>query len=253
MNNVALITGAASGLGGATAAHLASHGWTIVGVDLNEEKGEAHFATLEGEGHRFVVADVTDEAAMQGASDIATSLGSLRASIACAGVAWASRMVKRDGSAHPLDLFSKVIQINLIGTFNVARLASAAMCNNEPDEHGQRGVLIHTASVAAFEGQIGQVAYSASKGGVAGMCLPIARDLASRGVRCLTIAPGIFMTPMVAGMPEKVQESLAASIPNPSRLGKAEEYAKLAKFMIETPYLNGETIRLDGAVRLAPR
>lgn len=248
---VALVTGAASGLGLATAQRFHAEGWAIVGLDLNAEKGSEAFAAF-GDRGRFVQADVTSEEQVQAAIDAAAELGTLRASVCCAGVGWASRIVGRKGP-HPLDLFTKVVTINLIGTFNVARLSAAAMTANEPDAEGQRGVLIHTASVAAFEGQIGQVAYSASKGGVHAMTVPIARDLASKRVRCNTIAPGIFDTPMVAGLPDDVRDSLGKSIPNPSRLGSPAEFADLAWFIATTPYLNGETIRLDGAVRLAPR
>lgn len=250
--NVALVTGAASGLGLASATRLHAEGWAVVGIDLNEEKGQAAFAAF-GDRGRFVKADVTSEAEVQAAVDVAASMGDLRASVCCAGLGWAARMLGKDGSAHAYDLFQKVITVNLIGTFNVHRLAAAAMAGNDEDADGQRGVLISTASVAAFEGQIGQVAYSASKGGVAAMTLPMARDLATKRIRAVTIAPGIFDTPMLAALPEKVRESLGASVPNPSRLGSPTEYADMVWTIVDAPYLNGTTIRLDGAIRLAPR
>ena len=252
MTAVALVTGAASGLGLATTRRLLADGYTVVGVDLNEEVGQAAFAEF-GSAASFVKADVSSEADITAAIEAATALGDLRVAVCCAGVGWASRVIGKDGTAHDLELFRKVITINLIGTFNVFRLAAVAMAANEPDAHGQRGVLIGTASVAAFEGQIGQVAYTASKGGVHAMTLPIARDLSTKRIRCLTIAPGIFDTPMVAGLPEKVRVALGESIPNPSRLGDPAEYADLVGYMVSAPYLNGETIRLDGSVRLAPR
>ncbi len=252
MPDVALVTGAASGLGLATTRRLLDEGWSVVGIDLNEEAGQAVFGTL-GERATFVRADVTSPEDVEAAVAAATAIGRLGAAVCCAGVGWPGRVVGKDGTAHDLGLFSKIVQINLVGTFNVYRLAAAAMVSNAPDANGQRGVLIGTASVAAFDGQIGQAAYAASKGGVHGMTLPIARDLASKRVRCLCIAPGIFDTPMVAGLPDKVRESLAASIPNPSRLGDPAEYASLVAFMLASPYLNGETIRLDGSIRMAPR
>ncbi|MCB9663324.1 MAG: SDR family NAD(P)-dependent oxidoreductase [Alphaproteobacteria bacterium] len=248
---VALVTGAASGLGLATATRLVQEGWQVVGFDLAQDRGEAAFAPL-GDAATFVAGDVTSEADVLAALSIASEKGELRGSVACAGVGWAARFVGKDG-AHPLELFQKVVNVNLVGTFNVHRLAAAAMAGNAPDAEGQRGVLVSTASVAAFEGQVGQVAYSASKGGVAGMTLPIARDLASLRIRAVTIAPGIFDTPMMAGLPEKVRESLGASVPNPSRLGTPEEYAAMVWTIFTSPYLNGTTIRLDGAIRLAPR
>lgn len=252
MTAVALVTGAASGLGLATTRQLLADGFHVVGVDLNEAQGREVFGSL-GDHATFVTADVQREDAVSEAVQEATARGRLSVAVCCAGVGWPGRVVGKDGEAHDLALFQKIVGINLVGTFNTMRLAAAAMARNEPDEHGQRGLLIGTASVAAFDGQIGQAAYSASKGGVHAMTLPIARDLASKRIRCLCIAPGIFDTPMVAGLPDKVRASLAASIPNPSRLGDPGEYAQLVAYMVSAPYLNGETIRLDGSVRLAPR
>lgn len=250
--SVALVTGAASGLGLATTRKLLAEGFAVVGVDLNTDKGEAVFAEL-GDQAVFHTADVTSEADISAAIEAATAMGELRVAVSCAGVGWAARVVDREGEPHDLDLFKKVVTINLVGSFNILRLAAAAMAKNEPDDDGQRGVIIQTASVAAFEGQIGQIAYSASKGGVHGMTIPAARDLASKRIRVLTIAPGIFDTPMVAGLPDKVRDALGRSIPNPSRLGEPAEYADLVHTMVTSPYLNGTTVRLDGAVRLAPR
>jgi NAD(P)-dependent dehydrogenase (short-subunit alcohol dehydrogenase family) len=249
---VALVTGAASGLGLATARRLHAAGFAIVGLDRNRD-GDAVFAEAFPDRARYVVADVTSEEDVAAAISAAQQLGALRVAVSCAGVGWAARVLQKDGTPHALDLFQKVIAVNLVGTFNILRLAAAAMARNEPDAEGQRGVIVNTASVAAFEGQIGQIAYSASKGGVAAMTLPAARDLAGVGVRVVTIAPGIFDTPMVAGLPEKVRESIAAGIPNPSRLGRPDEYGDLVYTIVRSPYLNGEVIRLDGAVRLAPR
>ncbi len=249
---VALVTGAASGLGHATTVRLLAEGFTVVGLDLSEERGTAAFAEL-GERAHFVRADVSSEEDVTAAVEVAKGLGDLRIAVSCAGVGWAARVVGRDGTPHKLDLFKKVIEVNLVGTFNVLRLTAAAMAGNELDSNGQRGIIINTASVAAYEGQIGQIAYAASKGGVVGMTIPAARDLSTKRIRVNTIAPGIFDTPMVAGLPEKVRDALGASIPNPSRLGQPSEYAALVANIVGMPYLNGETIRLDGAVRLAPR
>lgn len=249
---VALVTGGASGLGEGCARRFIQHGARVVIVDRDAERGAAVAAEL-GEAARFAAADVTSEADVQAAIHTAAeTFGGLHVTVNCAGVAWAGRTVSKDGP-HALDLFETVVKINLIGTFNVVRLAAAQMSTNEPNEHGERGVIVNTASVAAFDGQIGQAAYAASKGGVVGMTLPIARDLSRLGIRVVTIAPGIFDTPMVALMTDEVKTSLASQIPFPARFGNPDEYARLAQAIIENPYLNGEVIRLDGAVRMASR
>jgi NAD(P)-dependent dehydrogenase (short-subunit alcohol dehydrogenase family) len=246
---VFIVTGGASGLGEGTARLLAAEGGKVVVADVQADKGEALAKELGG---AFVKCDVTQEADGQAAVAKAVAMGKLMGLVNCAGIAIGAKTVGKDG-AHPLAQFSRVIGINLIGSFNMIRLAAEAMCRNEPEPTGERGVLISTASVAAYDGQIGQAAYAASKGGVVGMTLPIARDLARNGIRNMTIAPGIFGTPMLFGMPKEVQDALAASVPFPSRLGTPEDYAKLAKHIIENDMLNGEVIRLDGAIRLAPR
>lgn len=248
-DKVFIITGGASGLGAGTVRMLVAHGGKTVIADVQDDAGQALAEEL---GQVFVHCDVTQETDGQAAVDAALKLGPLFGLVNCAGIAPASRTVGRNGP-HDLGLFQKVITINLIGSFNMIRLAAAAMSANEPEPTGERGVLINTASVAAYDGQIGQAAYSASKGGVVGMTLPIARDLAKTGIRCMTIAPGIFGTPMMFGMPQDVQDSLAASIPFPSRLGRPEDYAKLVHSIITNEMLNGETIRLDGAIRMAPK
>ncbi|MFT0849988.1 3-hydroxyacyl-CoA dehydrogenase [Achromobacter sp. F4_2707] len=248
-DKVFIVTGGASGLGAGTARMLVEQGGKVVIADVQDEAGQALAQEL---GQVFVHCDVTQESDGQAAVDAALKLGSLFGLVNCAGIAPASRTVGRNGP-HALDMFQKVININLVGTFNMIRLAAAAMSNNEPESTGERGVLINTASVAAYDGQIGQAAYSASKGGVVGMTLPIARDLAKTGIRCVTIAPGIFGTPMMFGMPQEVQDSLAASIPFPSRLGTPADYAKLVHSIVTNEMINGETIRLDGAIRLAPK
>ncbi|TJY67293.1 SDR family NAD(P)-dependent oxidoreductase [Arthrobacter sp. CAU 1506] len=252
---VALITGGASGLGAATARRLHAAGASVVLVDLPGSKGE-EFAAELGERAVFAPADVTAEDQVQAAVDRATALGPLRILVNCAGVGTPGKVLGRDG-VLPLEAFSKVIQINLIGTFNVIRLAAAAMAATEPVETElggpERGVIINTASVAAFDGQIGQPAYAASKGGVAAMTLPLARELARSLVRVVTIAPGIFETPMMAGLPLQAQESLGHQVPHPSRLGRPAEYAELAAHIVANSMLNGETIRLDGAIRMAPK
>ncbi len=246
---VFIVTGGASGLGEGTARMLTAHGATVVIADLQVERGEALAAELGG---AFVRADVSQEADGQAVVAKALSLGSLFGLVNCAGIAPAAKTVGKEG-AHSLAAFSKVVTVNLIGSFNMIRLAAEAMSKNAPESTGERGVLISTASVAAFDGQIGQAAYAASKGGVVGMTLPIARDLARNGIRNMTIAPGIFGTPMLFGMPQEVQDALAAGVPFPSRLGTPADYAKLVHQIITNEMLNGEVIRLDGAIRLAPK
>jgi NAD(P)-dependent dehydrogenase (short-subunit alcohol dehydrogenase family) len=246
---VFIVTGGASGLGEGTARMLAAHGGKVVIADMQAEKGETVAKELGG---AFVKCDVSNEADGQAVVAKAVSLGKLVGLVNCAGIAPAEKTVGKNG-AHPLATFSKTIMVNLVGSFNMIRLASEAMCQNEPEPTGERGVLISTASVAAYDGQIGQAAYAASKGGVVGMTLPIARDLARNGIRNMTIAPGIFGTPMVFGMPQAVQDALAAAVPFPSRLGTPNDYAKLVKHILDNDMLNGEVIRLDGAIRLAPK
>ena len=246
---VFIVTGGASGLGEGTARMLALRGGTVVIADMQVEKGEAVAKEIGG---AFVRCDVSNEADAQAVVDKAVSLGKLMGLVNCAGIAPAEKTVGKNG-AHSLTLFSKTITVNLVGSFNMIRLASEAMAKNAPEVTGERGAMISTASVAAYDGQIGQAAYSASKGGIVGMTLPIARDLARNGIRNMTIAPGIFGTPMLFGMPQEVQDALAAGVPFPSRLGTPEDYAKLAVHIFENDMLNGEVIRLDGAIRLAPR
>jgi len=246
---VFLVTGGASGLGEGTARMLAANGATVVIADMQIDKGEAVAREIGGV---FVKCDVTQEADGQAAVAAAQQRGKLVGLVNCAGVAPAEKVVGKNGP-HALASFARTVTINLIGSFNMIRLAADAMAKNEPESTGERGVLISTASVAAYDGQIGQAAYSASKGGIVGMTLPIARDLARSGIRNMTIAPGIFGTPMLFGMPQEVQDALAAGVPFPSRLGTPEDYAKLARHIIENEMLNGEVIRLDGAIRLAPR
>jgi NAD(P)-dependent dehydrogenase (short-subunit alcohol dehydrogenase family) len=246
---VFIVTGGASGLGEGTARMLAREGATVVVADVQADKGEALAREIGG---AFVKCDVTQEADGQAAVAKAVSLGKLMGLVNCAGIAIGVKTVGKDG-AHPLAQFAKVVNINLIGSFNMIRLAAEAMCKNAPEPTGERGVLISTASVAAYDGQIGQAAYSASKGGIVGMTLPIARDLARNGIRNMTIAPGIFGTPMLFGMPQEVQDALAASVPFPSRLGTPADYAKLVQQIVTNEMLNGEVIRLDGAIRLAPK
>jgi NAD(P)-dependent dehydrogenase (short-subunit alcohol dehydrogenase family) len=248
-DKIFIVTGGASGLGEGTARMLTAYGARVVIADLSVERGEALANELGG---AFVRADVSQEADGQAVVAQAVSMGKLMGLVNCAGIAPAAKTVGKDG-AHPLATFAKVITVNLIGSFNMIRLAAEAMSKNEPESTGERGVLISTASVAAFDGQMGQAAYSASKGGVVGMTLPIARDLARNGIRNMTIAPGIFGTPMLFGMPQEVQDALAASVPFPSRLGTPADYAKLVHQIITNEMLNGEVIRLDGAIRLAPR
>ena len=246
---VFIVTGGASGLGEGTARMLAREGGKVVIADLQANKGEAIAKELGG---AFVKCDVSSEEDGKAAVAKAVSMGKLMGLVNCAGIAPAAKTVGKDG-AHVLSLYTKVITVNLIGSFNMIRLAAEAMCKNEPEPTGERGVMISTASVAAYDGQIGQAAYAASKGGVVGMTLPIARDLARNGIRNMTIAPGIFGTPMLFSMPQEVQDALAASVPFPSRLGTPEDYAKLVHQIVTNEMLNGEVIRLDGAIRLAPR
>jgi NAD(P)-dependent dehydrogenase (short-subunit alcohol dehydrogenase family) len=246
-----LVTGGGSGLGAATARMVVEQGGSVVVADVDTERGERVAAEL-GERARFVPTDVTDEASVGAAVAAALELGGPHVAVSCAGIAPAERVLGRDGP-HSLARFVAAIQVNLVGTFNVTRLAAQAMAANEPGEDGERGVIVNTASVAAFDGQIGQAAYSASKAGVAGMTLPVARELARHGVRVLAIAPGIFDTPMLAAMSDQVRASLGAQVPFPSRLGHPTEYAALVRHIVENRMLNGETIRLDGAIRMAPR
>jgi len=246
----ALVAGGASGLGEATARLLRARGAEVVIADLNEDKGSALADELGGQ---FVRADVTEPDQVQEAVGAAAGLsGGLRISICCAGIGWAERVASGRGP-HQLQPFETVIRVNLIGTFNVLRLAAAAMLETEPLESGERGVCVNTASIAAFDGQIGQVSYSASKGGIVGMTLPAARDLSRSGIRVCTIAPGLFDTPLLAGLPEEHRQALAATMPFPPRLGRPDEYAALAAHIVENEMLNGETIRLDGALRMAPK
>ncbi|MGE8494817.1 MULTISPECIES: 3-hydroxyacyl-CoA dehydrogenase [Comamonas] len=248
-NKVFIVTGGASGLGEGTARMLTREGATVVIADMQAEKGQSLAQELGG---AFVQCDVSNAEQAQAVVAKAVSLGKLFGLVNCAGIAPAEKTVGKKG-AHSLELFSKTITVNLIGSFNMIRLCAEAMAQNEPELTGERGVLISTASVAAYDGQIGQAAYAASKGGVVGMTLPIARDLARSGIRNMTIAPGIFGTPMLFGMPQEVQDALAAGVPFPSRLGTPEDYAKLVKHIVENDMLNGEVIRLDGAIRLAPK
>jgi len=249
---VFIVTGGASGLGEGTARMLVACGGKVVIADMQTDKGQAIAAELGADHAAFVRCDVSQEADGQAAVARAVGMGKLMGLVNCAGIAPAEKTVGKNG-AHSLATFSRTITVNLIGSFNMIRLAAEAMGKNEPEATGERGVLISTASVAAYDGQIGQAAYSASKGGVVGMTLPIARDLARSGIRNMTIAPGIFGTPMLFGMPQEVQDALAASVPFPSRLGTPQDYARLARHIFENDMLNGEVIRLDGAIRLAPR
>ncbi len=248
----ALVAGGASGLGAATVRALHDAGARVVICDLNRERGEALAAEL-GERASFMEANVVEPEPVQAAMEAAAAGdGGLRISVCCAGIGWAQRTAGKQGP-HDLELFHNVIKVNLIGTFNVLRLAAAAMVDNDPDEGSERGVCVNTASIAAFDGQIGQVAYSASKGGIVALTLPAARDLAGRGVRVVTIAPGTFDTPLLAALPQEARDQLGAQIPFPNRLGRPEEFAALARHIVENPMLNGETIRIDGALRMPPR
>ncbi|GAB2515422.1 3-hydroxyacyl-CoA dehydrogenase [Spirosoma aerophilum] len=255
-NATALVTGGASGLGEATTRTLAANGANVVILDLNDARGQALAEEL-GPSVRFQKTNVTDETDVQMAINLAiNTFGGLHINVNCAGVAEARKTLgKVDGvyGAHALSAFQKVISINLIGTFNVIRLAALAMEQNTPNEEGERGVIINTASVAAYDGQMGQAAYSASKGGIVGMTLPIARDLARSGIRVMTIAPGLFETPLLASLPEEARLSLGQQVPFPSRLGRPSEYGLLVKSIVENPMLNGEVIRLDGAIRMGPK
>ncbi len=249
----AVVSGGASGLGEATTRALVARGAAVTIVDLNEERGNA-LATELGGHTTFVRTDVTDED--QVAAAVADATGKdrpLRVAVNCAGIGWAQRTVGRGNVAHDLEPFLRTVMVNLVGTFNVLRLAAAAMAATEPEEDGERGVVVNTASIAAFDGQIGQIAYAASKGGIVGMTLPAARDLSSVGVRVCTIAPGLVDTPLLAGLPEEARTALAAGIPFPKRLGRPDDFARLALAVVEHGYLNGETIRMDGALRMAPR
>lgn len=248
-NNVFIITGGASGLGAATARMIVANGGKVVLADVQVEPGEKLALELGG---KFVKCDVTSEADGKSVVEAALALGSVRGLINCAGVAPAVKTLGKDG-AHPLDVFQRTVNINLVGTFNMARLTAEAMSKSEANDQGERGIIINTASVAAFDGQMGQVAYASSKAAIAGLTLPLARDLSRNGIRVMTIAPGIFETPMLLGMPQEVQDALGKMVPFPSRLGKPEEYAHLAKAIIENVMLNGETIRLDGAIRMQPK
>jgi NAD(P)-dependent dehydrogenase (short-subunit alcohol dehydrogenase family) len=262
VGSVALVTGGASGLGRATATRLAAAGAQVVLVDLPSSDGAATAAAINGgtpasgdtagRGATFAPADVTSEADVTAALDTAAALGPIRVVVNCAGIGTPGRVISGKGVVMPLEQFAGVVTVNLIGTFNVIRLAAERIAATEPID-GERGVIVNTASVAAFEGQIGQAAYSASKGGVVGMTLSIARDLADKAIRVMTIAPGLFKTPMLEGLPEQAQASLGAQVPHPSRLGSPEEYAALAEHIVVNPMLNGEIIRLDGAIRMAPR
>ena len=251
-DKVFVVTGGGSGLGAETARGLVAAGAKVLLADVNQAAGEAMAAEL-GAAAKFVATDVTNEAsATQAIQTAISALGGIHGLVNCAGVAPAEKVVGKEGP-HRLDSFSKVININLVGTFNMLRLAAAEMQKNEPDANGERGVIINTASVAAYEGQLGQAAYAASKGGIVALTLPVARELARSGIRCLTIAPGIMETPMLLGMPQEVQDSLGKMVPFPSRMGKPAEYAALVRHIAENSYLNGEVIRLDGAIRMGTK
>lgn len=249
---VALVTGGASGLGLATVRRLHADGARVVIVDLPTSAGAAVAAEL-GEGAVFVGADVTDPVSVSHALDAALDLGTLRVAVSCAGIGNAYRIVGRDGTAFPLEEFAKVVTVNLIGTFNVLRLAAAAMVANSPVEGEERGLIVNTASIAAYDGQIGQAAYAASKGGVVGLTLPAARDLAQHRIRVVTIAPGLFLTPLLESLPQDAVQALGQRVPHPARLGDPPEFASLVAHIVDNPMLNGEVIRLDGAIRMEPK
>jgi NAD(P)-dependent dehydrogenase (short-subunit alcohol dehydrogenase family) len=249
-NTSALVTGGASGMGEATARRLAAEGARVVIVDRDAAKGEAVAKDIGG---LFCEADITEDASTKAAVDAAVELAPLRTVIHCAGVGWAERTINRAGEPHDLDRFRKIIEINLIGTFNVLRLAASGMAPNEPDENGERGVIVNTASVAAFDGQIGQAAYSASKGGVTSLTLTAARDLSAVGIRVLTIAPGLIDTPLLGTLPEDARTALAQSVLFPKRLGTPDDFASLALELVRNPYLNGEVIRMDAGIRMPPK
>jgi NAD(P)-dependent dehydrogenase (short-subunit alcohol dehydrogenase family) len=248
----ALVTGGASGLGLATARRLHAGGAAVVLVDLPSSDGASAAEEL-GDGAAFVAADVTDEEQVQSAVSRAQELAPLGVAVSCAGVGSAVRLVGKDGSPFPLEHFRRVVEVNLVGTFNVIRLAAAAMVASTPLRGEERGVVVNTASIAAFDGQVGQAAYAASKGGVVGLTLPLARDLAQHAIRVVTVAPGLFRTPLLAGLPEDAVNALGAAVPHPSRLGDPTEFAALVAHVVDNPMLNGEVIRLDGAIRMAPR
>ena len=251
-NNTFLISGGASGLGLATAKMIIENGGKAILLDIDEENGQ-RFALEMGPSAQFIKTDVTDEKSIEKAIEITiTTFGNIAGAINCAGIGPAKRVVGKEGP-HPIDFFQKVININLIGTFNLIRLAANVMQSNQPIEGGERGIIINTASVAAFDGQVGQAAYSASKGGIVAMTLPIAREFARMGIRVMTIAPGIFETPLLLGLPQEAQDSLGQQVPFPPRLGKPAEFANLVKQIIENQMLNGETIRLDGAIRMGAK
>ena len=251
--SVVLVTGGASGLGAATVRRLVAGGARAVIVDRDEARGSQLASELGGDKATFAKADVTDAAQIEAAIGQATALGPLRVVVSCAGVGWAARTLDKTGKPHDLELFKTVIGVNLVGTFNVLRLGASAIAKTEPLAHGERGVIVNTASVAAFDGQIGQIAYAASKAGVAGMTLPAARDLAPAGIRVVTIAPGIFDTPMLGALPEDKRAALAADVVFPKRLGSPDEYGAMVAAIVENGYLNGETIRLDGSLRMPPK
>lgn len=250
--HVFIVTGGASGLGAATARMVVAHGGRVVLADMNRAAGKAMAQEL-GAAARFVAADITEEASAQAVvAEAEAAFGGLHGLANCAGVVTGEKVLGRDGP-HALASFARVVAVNLVGTFNMIRLAAAAIARTAPDADGERGVIVNTASIAAFDGQIGQAAYAASKAGVAGLTLPIARELARSGIRVVTIAPGLFATPMMTGLPEEAQASLASAVPFPPRLGRPEEFASMVKAVLENSMLNGEVIRLDGALRMAPR